>query len=283
MFKERINKTELQILKTVHVEASTVTSLTKKFGRSKSYMSECVSHLEQLGFISIGRQGNTSPLYIAQSSMGNELSKLLREEPALNLDKFLGGSGLKILPLILEPGYTAKEISERSGLSSRTVQTILGGWRQMGLAVLEKSVYKLNPRHRIILSFVEKYAEHRNLYHLKDRYPKGSIVWQHKDEYIFSTGNKITDKEYVPAANSRLAELNYDIIYRNEYYHFSPTITQISEIEALVQTMKFNMGNPRIKQFVNQKNLTKVAIKKEFIKYSDKYSIRKEIEAILHG
>jgi len=98
-----------------------------------------------------------------------------------------------ILPLVLEPGYTAGEICKRTGLSSRSVQGILGGWRQMGIAVLEAKTYTLNARHEAIISFVERYAEHRSLVHLKERFTDGTIVWQGRDEYIFSIGRSISE------------------------------------------------------------------------------------------
>ncbi|MDO9537944.1 MAG: helix-turn-helix domain-containing protein [Thermoplasmata archaeon] len=283
MYKERVNNTELKILKTISTDVKSVMALAKALEKSKSYISECITHLEQMGFVDVQHQGNVTILHIARTPLGNEISKLLREEAIMNSYKCIGGSRLKIMPLVLEPGYSAKEISERARLSPRTVQAILGGWRQMGLVVLRGRTYTLNTRHEVIISFADKYAEHRNLSHLKERHPDGTLVWHQRDEYIFSIEREISDGVYKPAAYSRLAELNFDIISRNEYYHYSPISSEISKAEALIQALKMDMLNPRVKQFIQQSIGNGSVTHKELEEYSKKYSIQMEVEGNLHG
>ncbi len=281
VYSERINRTEVKILKMLSGEIKTVTTLADALEKSKNYISECVSHLSDMGFVSTEREGHTVFISISQRSIGNELSKLLQEEPMLNLVKFIGNSRLKMLPLLLEPGSSAREISARTKLSARTIQSYLGSWRQMGIAVLYNKIYNLNEKNKIIYSFVEKYTEHRNLSHLKEKYADGVLVWQKRDEYIFSIGKEIFDNEYTSAATSRLAELNYDIIYKNEYYYYSPIHKQTDVEEALIQSLKFNLRNPRIKKFINMQIINNIITKNHLVKLSKKYNVEKELEAIL--
>lgn len=283
MYKERMNRTEIFLLKTVHKGPASVTSLAAALEISKSYGSECVSHLSSMGFVETTRLGNRTMVKMPSTSFGNELSILLREEPMLNLELFMGGSRLKVLPTLLGPGHTAKEIARRTKLSPRTVQAILGKWRQMGIAVLGQKKYTLNQRNKIICDFVEKYSEHRSLHHMRSRYPDATMVWHRGDEYILSSEKEIYDAEYAPAGTTRLAELGYDILYRIEYYHHGPIPTDLPEAEILVQVYAFDLGNPRAKRYIRTAIKDARVKEGDILGYAAKYGIQREIEVLLDG
>ncbi len=270
MYKERLNRTEIEMLETISAEPCTITELARAMKKSKSYISESVKHLCQIGFAEV----NNRAVQIAFTPLGNEISRLIREESIINRYSLLNGSRLKVLPLVMSPGYSAHDISRRTGLSPRTVQAILGKWRQMGIVILKNHNYTLNPRHESIISLTEKYIEHRNLSHLKACQPDGMLLWQGRGEYIFSLEHEVAESIYTPAASTRLIELGYDLISRNAYYHYSPISTEISRAEALVQSLKLDPLNPRIKRLIRRSIKDETVTRDELEIYFNKYAVR---------
>ncbi len=275
--------TELLILKHLLDRSSNVTDLAFALDKSKSHVSECASHMQQLGFVSSQRHGFHTIVQLSQSPMGNELAKLLREVPHMKFERLFLGSRLKMLPLLLDSGSTTRHISHRTGLSPRTVQTYLGRLKGMGIVVKNVKKYRLSPSHLEIISFVFKYSEHRNLSHLNAMHPNASLIWQYRDEYILSNDRVVNDPKYCLAAISRLAELGHDVIHRNEYYHYSPVQREICEAEALIQAMMIDPMEPRVKRFA-QKSLRHGQVEMvELKKHALFYHLNRDLEELLLG
>ena len=281
MSKERLNKTEVGIIRSFPHGEFTVSQIAEKLKVDVSWVSRCISHLEELGFLWTNRVGYKIHVSIADMPLGSALSHLLIEEPAMSLDALLGGSSLQILPLLLSPGYSTREIAERTGISSRTIQTRIKRWRGMGVIIYEDKKYKISPRHPLVIEFISDYSKHKNAYHLKERYSDATIIWQDRDEYIISIEREISDNIYGIAGATKIGYLGYDIVSRNYYYYYSPVDAKVSEVEALVQTVKFDMINPRPLRYIRQAIKNKKVKKSDLRKYAKKYMIEKKVEEAL--
>ena len=182
MSKERFNKTEVEIIRLFPREETTVSDVAGMINRDVSWASRSISHLEELGFLSTNRIGYKTYVSIVDSPLGSSLSNLLIEEPAISLNALIGDSALQILPLLISPGHSTKEIAVRTGLSLRTIQTRIRRWRGMGIAIRPDEAYVLNPRVSLVIEFAEEYIRHRNLNHQKKHHPEAAIAWQDRDE-----------------------------------------------------------------------------------------------------
>ena len=281
MPKERLNKTEVEIIRSFPHGESTVSQIAEKLEIDVSWASRCISHLEELGFLLTDRIGYKTHVSIADTPLGSALSHLLIEEPAMNLNALLGGSSLQILPLLLSPGYPTREIAERTGISNRTIQYRIKRWRGMGVVIYENRKYKISQRHPLVIDFITEYSKHRNVCRLKERYSDATIIWQDRDEYIISLEREISDNIYNIAGSTKIGYLGYDIVSRNYYYHYSPVGSQISEAEALIQTVKFDMINPRPLRYIRQAIEDMKVTKGELRKHAKKYEIEKRVEEAL--
>ncbi len=281
MLKEKVNATEVDIIRLYPHEQMTVSQIADKLAIDLSWASKCVPHLEEMGLLMTHKKSKELYVAIAETTLGTALSTLLIEEPAMNLNTLLGGSSLRILPLLLSPGYSTKEIVERTDLSHRTIQNRIKKWRGMGVVILEKKRYRISQRHPLIINFVQEYSKHRNMRHLKDRYPDATIVWQDRDEYIISLDYEIYDSRYSIAGPSNIAQRGYDIVHRNYYYHYNPDSIPLSEAESLVQTVRFDQINPRPLEYIRQAIEKNKVMKNEIRKYAKKYKIKQRIEEAL--
>jgi hypothetical protein len=281
MFKDKLNKIEIMILRSLLKSPGTISQLANAMGVSPSWISRNADHLRQLDFVSVKRKGKSVFVEINKNPLGDSFGALISEEPMLNIERILTGSGLMVLPQLLNPGNNADEIALRSSLSLRTVKGLLGLWRKMGVVELTRGIYTINDRHKPLINFVKNYSYHAMIRYLKEDYPDAAVVWHWRDEFIFSTDQSLKDKRFIPAATTRLHELNYDIIASKEYYFHNPMLKILSEEEALIQSYLLNPGNPRIPRFINEA-LVKGRIKKHtLLEFARKYGLKRKTEEVI--
>jgi len=245
-----MNRTEVGALRFLQTKRMSVTELSVNLSRNLPWTSECVNHLEALGLVERERVGNTVFASLARTQLGRSLEVLLAEESVLNLEALFTNSGMLLLPLLLSPGHSSKALAARLGASWRSVKAHLSRWRRMGVVLLDKGVYNLNPRHKRLSDFLRNYSDFRNSSILRGDHPEAVIVWQWRDEFIFSTDGKLDDGYYVPAGVSRLDSFNYNLVHTREYYTNSTNGAQVSEEEALVQALLLDSNNPRVKRLI---------------------------------
>ena len=281
MFKDKLNKTEMKILISVLKGSRTISQLSDALGKDISWISRNVKHLQELGFVIVKREGKSVYVSIGKNPLGDSFTTLISEESMLNIERILTGSGLKILPLLLNPGNTANEIVQRSSLSLRTVKGLLSLWRKMGVLALEKRIYVINERHKPLINFVKYFLYSTLIRYLKESYPDATIVWHWRDEFIFAIEHPIHDKRFISAATTRLYELNYDIVVGKEYYFHNPIVKTLSEEEALIQGYLLNPGNPRIPRLI-KRAMNKGEIEKEtLLEFARKYGLKKKTEEVI--
>ena len=231
----------------------TLSELASELSKSLSTVSETVKHLEALGLVEKERQGSNMLVSIPKTPLGESLSVLIAEEAMLNLETLFSGSGLLILPLLLKPGYSAKELAARTSLSMRTVKGLLPRWKRMGVVLQEKTNYQLNPRFKLLADFLRKLNEYRNLSIMKDKYPEAVIVWQWRDEFMFSTEAELEDPDAIPAGLTRLDSFEANLAHTHDYYYYGHADNEVTEEEAFMQALYIDPYNPRIKDLISQR------------------------------
>ena len=283
MFKVKLNKNEVKILITIQKGPMTISQLASGLKKNPSWISRNVDHLEELGFVNGKRVGKTVLVKIDDGPMGACISTLISEESMLNIEAVLSGSGLRILPLILEPGNNAKEIARRSSLSLRTVQGLLSRWRKMGVVALTNGCYMISERHQPLIEFVKLYSYNTIIRSLGRSFYDASIVWHWRDEFMFSTEQPMRDSKFISAATTRLRELDYDVISVKDYYFYNPLQKIVSEEEALMQSLRVDPENPRLSRLVKNAIVNKNIDANTLLNYAGKYGIKTKIEELVES
>ncbi len=281
MLREKISKAEVKILRLFPRSQTTVSQIAGLLDIDISWASKGISNLAKLGLLEVEKKGREKYVSVPDSPLGTALASLMMEEPALRLDAVLGGPSLQVLPLLISPGHSTREVAERTGISIRTIQYRIKRWRGMGTVIYENNKYKISQRRPLIIDLMTEYSKHRNICHLKDKYPDAAIIWQDRDEYVISLEREISDNNYCIAGATKIGYLGYDIISRNYYYYYSPMSVRISEAEALVQTVKFDMINPRPLRYIRWAIENKKVTKAELREYAKRYRVEKRVEEAL--
>ena len=274
-----LRKTEVQLLRALQGRYLTLSELASELSRSLSTVSEAVKHLETLGLVEKERQGSNMLVSIPKTPLGESLSVLIAEDSMLNLETLFSGSGLSVLPLLLKPGYSAKELAARTSLSVRTVKGLLPRWKRMGVVLQEKTNYHLNPRFKLLADFLRKFNEHRNLSIMKDKYPEAVIVWQWRDEFMFSTEIELEDPDAIPAGLTRLDACESNLAHTHDYYYYGHADNEITEEEAFMQALYIDPYNPRIKMLISKR--LRHLDDKTFFGYAGKYGKKTMIKGMV--
>ncbi len=280
MYLEKINKTELKILDLVLYNGITEKMIASKLERSPSWTSECVTHLSMIGFVDLIRNGISKEVIISDNDLGTGIRKLMIDEPMLSLDVVLPDSGLLILPLMLSAGTSVREISRRTHLTTRTIYNKIRKWKGMGLIDLKVYPDKVSFSNFMynLIEFIEIYSRYRNRRYLKDEVRDGVIIWEGRDEFLFTSGMDVDKDIFRNAGPSRSEELGGNIMSRSRYYHFSTIGNEISLEEALVQTVISDLNNPRPYRLIGEQIKMGNADKERIISYAYKYGIPDRIE-----
>jgi len=283
MFLEKINKTELKILEFIVQKCVSEKVISSNLNQSLSWVSECIHHLAEINFIYVKRKGISKYVSINNNNLGRSLERLIIENELLNLDTLLPNSGLLILPLLLTPGSNINEITEKTQLTKRTIYYKIKEWKSIGIIDLKKYPQKIvfnNSKNNLIKFFIE-YCRNRNQKFLDERCPNSTIVWEWRDEFIFTSDNKVISNDFITAGSTRLNELINDIISLSSYYYFNTKEKTISLEEAFIQTIRLDPMNPRpfrlLKNQIKDKNINE----NDIFEFARKYGVFRRVKGKL--
>jgi hypothetical protein len=105
------------------------------------------------------------------------------------------------------------------------------------------------------------------------------IVWQWRDEFLFSIDAKLNDSNALSAGLTRLDELKSGLAHSQQYYYYGHADKAISEEEAFMQALYVDPYNPRIKNLIRE-GLRKFD-SEGFFNYAGKYAKKNAIKDLV--
>ena len=283
MFLEKMNRTELRILELILDRVLPEKEIAKELNQSASWTSECIHHLIDMGFIDLEKKGVSRFARISNNSLGASLRLLMQENRILNYELIFPNSGLIILPLLLRPGLKINEICQRTHLSKRAIYYKMKEWKSIGIIDLGKYPEKvvLSTNKTYLSKFLNEYCKNRNRRLLNETYPKGNIVWEWKDEFLFSTYENIDNEYFLSAGSTRLLEFGIELVHTSEYYYFSIGKESVSLEESLVQTIRTYPMNPRPIRIVRETIKDRTVNYNALFDFAKKYGVYKILKTRL--
>ncbi len=282
--KWTLNGTEIDTLKFLvdQDKGVCISAVSKEIDISLPWASECVSHMNELGLIDTFRKGNRTYVTIAKNDLGSTFKKLAIENRNLNLKRTLGGSSLSILPYLLENGIKMKDVSRWSSLSYRTVMDHMNRWNRMGIAYRNESGFcKINPRMRDLITFLDRFKEHRDRALLEEISPGAVIMWQRWEEVLFSSNVPIEQDHIYLAGPTRLSTMGFDINAGRNYFMFSRRLDSISVEEAIVQSILIDPVNPRPISIFKKAMASNELNRKIILGLAEKYGMEIDLEKMV--
>jgi hypothetical protein len=269
-----LNKDQIKILIEAMDSDISINELAMQIGKSKSYTSENVSSLAKVGLVRLEKRGLKNMVCKNDSELAMGLYLLMMENPNLDLDTVLTGSALTFLPWLVDEGMSKNDLIRYSGSSRRTVDRYLMKWRTIGIIKVESGKYFLNARYPLLTQLMKTLWRKINNDNLQREVPDGVMIWQWRDQYLFSVRRNIVNQFFIPCAITRLIELGNGLISLNKYYFHGTLIKELNLEEVLIQSYLVSEGDPRIKRAIRE-TIIKGNVDGTLLQYYEKkYAVR---------
>lgn len=182
-----ITKKMIKVLTLIVQGHDTRKKIAEKLGLSETWISDNLSKLEKLRFITKKRKYRMVYLELAENSFAQEFKSLVESKPSINFEDFLYGLNFRILSYCLFDWKTSQSIANQLGLNKKTIWNRLTVLRARGLLTKKRKFYLTNKKAwPLLYSFLEKY---RMFYT-----GKGRILWKFEDELVFCVTNEGDNK-----------------------------------------------------------------------------------------
>lgn len=182
-----ITKKELLILKTlILTNPETTTELAQTISTSLSYTSTTLRKLQKKGFINQQRNSKEKKPQIADTYHATTLRALILDSPHLNLDILANKGAVVLATITCQNLRTVKELREASGVSYRTLWSIMDTAREMGL-IKQNDTITINSNYSKITQLIESYQRYIHQKKAERQADDANVKWGCRDKYIFET------------------------------------------------------------------------------------------------
>lgn len=247
----------VKVLSLIAKGADNREEIANKLDLSKTWISDNLTKLEKLRFVTKERKGKSVYLSLAETSFAQEFKNLVESRPSIKFEDFLYGLNFRILSYCLFSFKTVESIAKQLKLSKKTIYNRLPNISR-GLITWDKKVYLTNKKTwPILYSFLEKFR----MFSLKP----GNVLWKFEDEIIFTVIQE-KDVDGVLTGFSKYSELGVGIWGLNFCCYlpkkklskeeiFIHSILEISDARQIMLTLTFYL-----KHRLNEKKLEELAM-----------------------
>lgn len=279
-----LSSTDIEILVELTRNDKTIGSLTEMMGLSPATVSGSVSHLSELGLISVDKKGRSKLLHLIKNELGDGFRSFILQNPNVDPVKLFHGKGLLIMTTFIGHGSSIKEIIKRIKLSRSTVNRNLRKWKRMGVIWKRGhgGRFTINRNYPDLNIFLIRFSRHWLAINIIEELGDPLIIFNDGETVIFTYEGELAQGKYKPAAYTLLADNGFDVISTVDYYQFRPGLEDVSVLEAIIQAIRIDPLNPRPRKILHQylkDNDTEIDL---LMEYGKKYGIedilKKEVE-----
>ncbi|MBI2559472.1 hypothetical protein HYW20_09180 [Candidatus Woesearchaeota archaeon] len=178
----KLTKPMLQAFKLVIHDYNTISQLSQKLHRSKNWISEVVSELEEEGFIakesSFSLNKSRKKIVISNSPYALKLRDLMIEYKTIDFSQILSGARLKLLTSVCFDWKTIKSASPLAGISLIAARTLSKELANRGILSRQHGMCRVNSKTwHLLFEFLKEYRNFSRL--------NGRIKWKYGNEIIF--------------------------------------------------------------------------------------------------
>jgi len=199
-------------------------SIGLDLGVSSPELTRLVKSLESKGFVAVRRHGMSRSVSLSDLKHASQLRRLLDEYGHMNLERILSLASLEVLScLAARPGSKWAAIVSFSGVSERTLQTVLERLRELGIVrISTNGTYAISERFALIADFVRGLDDYSNQRLAMEFSTDSVVVWQRSKDFIIRTCCMRETAGFKKTAFSAFESWGVPLFFdRNYYYHTS--------------------------------------------------------------
>ena len=278
-----LTKSEVQLLRELAKDGSTVSELAEKIGKSQPLVTLLWRKLQKKGLATATRKGMTKTIQLNDTKHSILLRDLLVRHSDVPWEKLLANSNLTILIASLDRS-SLEEIREETQVSEITLWRCLRNLMAHGL-VIEDGTYRVSPRWQTLSDFLQEYSAYTLSQIAKEVSAQAVILWHSSFEFLMRVPvrTKIEETHFHPTATSKLHDYGISLLSDYEYYFYSRVKRRLSVEDVSLHILLVERGSLRniLYSLLLMKKYRKELNDQYLLGEAEKLELRNQVEGML--
>ena len=230
---------EMTLLKRIRDGESPRKDIAKTMGVAQSELTRLLKSLESKGMLVVRRNGMSSSVAFSDMKHALLLRRILNEYSHMRLEEILSLASLRVLAsLAVSPVSTRTEMQSSSGVSPRTLQTVLSKFMELGVVrVHARGVYELSDRFAPFTDFARELSEYSNQREARDFSPDSVVIWERGSDFIVRTKSRKENDDFRATAFSAFGNYGVPLIQDWQYYYHTHGNWRRTADEVFLQSL----------------------------------------------
>jgi DNA-binding MarR family transcriptional regulator len=213
--------------------------VAKITGMLQPELTRLVKSLESKGIISVHKKGISSSIAFSDSKHASLFRRVLNEYGHMRLEEVLSLASLRVIAsLAARPASTREELLSSSGISPRTLHTVLRKFRGVGIVRVQgRGVYGLSDRFVPFGDFSREMMSFSNQRKVLAFSSDSVVIWERGSEFIVRTKARKESSDFKLTAFSAFEDYGVPLIQDWHYYYHPVRDWRRTVDEVLLQSM----------------------------------------------
>jgi len=224
--------------------------VARALGMSQPELTRLVKSLESNGIVVVRRNGMSSSLSFSELKHASVLRRILNEYSHMRLEEVLSLASLRVIAsLAIRPASTREEIQLSSGVSPRTIHTVLSRFKAVGIIrVRRRGVYKLSDRFAPFAEFARELMSFSNQKKALAFSSDSVVIWERGGEFVIRTKAGKESEDFRKTAFSAFDSYGIPLVQEWHYYYHPHGSWQRTPDEVLLQSLLIRpLGSREVK------------------------------------
>ena len=261
--------------------------VARALGMSQPELTRLVKSLESKGIVVVRRNGMSSSLSFSELKHASVLRRVLNEYSHMRLEEVLSLASLRVIAsLAIHPASTREEIQLSSGVSLRTIHTVLSRFKAVGIIrVHGRGVYELSDRFAPFAEFARELMSFSNQKKALAFSSDSVVIWERGGEFAIRTKARKESEDFRKTAFSAFDSYGLPLVQEWHYYYHPHGSWRRTPDEVLLQSLLIRpLGSREINALkmlwgrkTLQRNIDQLVMK------AGRYGVTAELRRLIEG
>jgi DNA-binding MarR family transcriptional regulator len=213
--------------------------VARALGMSQPELTRLVKSLESKGIVVVRRNGMSSSLSFSELKHASVLRRILNEYSHMSLEEVLSLASLRVIAsLAIHPESTREKIQVSSGVSPRTIHTVLSRFKAVGIIrVHGRGVYELSDRFALFAEFARELMSFSNQKKALAFSSDSVVIWERGGEFAIRTKARKESEGFRKTAFSAFDSYGLPLVQEWHYYYHPHGSWRRTPDEVLLQSL----------------------------------------------
>ena len=231
---------DLRILSALDTPTS-ISELSEITGYSVSYVSERISHLQELELVAVSREGRSKKVHALPTILFETYKDLISRHSHIDFPSLISPSMLQVCWFLDKP-TDVNHIASKLELRHRRIYQLLEKLQTRGFITKQKNKYLITGRMNGIVRFAQAVIQYEHQ-HRSDSYIPGSrVIWSSPHESLVIPGEEKTENILVEpdwhlTGISRFSDYDLDFFTAKPNYFYSEISDTLTPVDLISHTL----------------------------------------------